>query len=142
MISIDFTSVVIAVLVFGLVFVLKNYFFEPVACAMEERQRKIEEAEYKWTDVQTAIETAREQLSDAVQMERNKGYELLEGARVDAQKQAQVALDKERAQIQKQTTDAKERLSKEADQAVLNLEKDAEIMAAQVVSRILGREVV
>ena len=109
---------------------------------MEERQRKVEEAEYKWTDVQKAIETAREQLSDAVQVERNKGYELLDEARVDAQKQAQVTLDKERVQIQKQTADAKERLAKEADQAVLNLEKDAEIMAAQVVSRILGREIV
>lgn len=141
MISIDVTALIISVLVFGLVFVLKNAFFEPLATAMETRQDRVERAASAWDDAQKTISDSRAEVAAAVQQTRNEGYRLLDEARSDAQQTARAELDQGRESSQKQIADAKKRLSDEADKAVLKLERDAESLAGEIASRILGRDV-
>jgi len=141
LISIDATALVISVLVFGLVFVLKNFFFEPMAQAMEARQKKIDTAEHAWEDAERAIADARSSVDDAVQGVRNEGYQLLDTARAEAQKDGRGTVDEGREQAQALVGSAKKRLAEETDNAVAALEKDADALAAQIATRILGRDV-
>ena len=87
MISIDVTALIISALVFGLVFVLKNTFFEPLAQAMETRQGRIDRAATAWDDAQQTIDEARSDVAAAVQSTRNEGYRLLDEAALAAVKQ-------------------------------------------------------
>jgi F0F1-type ATP synthase membrane subunit b/b' len=141
LISIDATALIISALVFGLVFVLKNAFFEPLANAMETRQDRVERAASAWDDAQQTIANSRAEVDAAVQETRNVGYRLLDEARSGAQQETRTELDAGRTTAHQQIVDAKKRLSDEADQAVLKLESDAETLASQIASRILGREV-
>lgn len=141
MISIDATAIVISLLVFGLVFVLKNAFFEPLANAMETREGRVARAATAWDDAQQTIEEARSQVAAAVQETRNEGYQLLDEARTEAQQIARTELDRGREAAQAQIADAKKQLSDETDKALQTLENDAKTLASQIASRILGREV-
>ena len=141
LISIDVTALIISALVFGLVFVLKNTFFEPLAQAMETRRDRIDRAATAWDDAGKTIEKARAEVAAAVQATRNEGYQLLDEARTEAQQKARAELEEGRAAAQKQIADAIKRLSDETDKAVQKLERDADALASQIASRILGRDV-
>ena len=140
MISVDVTALIISALVFALVFVLKNFFFEPLAQAMETRQASIDRAVSAWDDAQKTIDKARADVAAAVQMARNEGYLWLDEARSGAQATVKTSLDEQRAETQKQIVEARQRLSDETDEAVLSLERDAQVLASQIASKILGRD--
>ncbi len=141
MISVDVTSLVICLLVFGLVFVLKNLFFEPLAQAMETRQAQVDKAATASDAAKQTIEAARQQLASAVQSIRNDGYKLLDGARMEAQTQGRSEVDQGRTRAQALVADAKSKLSEESDRAVKALESDSDALATEIASRILGREI-
>ena len=141
MISIDVTALIISALVFGLVFVLKNNFFEPLAQAMAMRRDRIDRAATAWDDAQKTIDEARAEVAAAVQATRNEGYRLLDEARTEAQRKTRAELEEGRDDVQKQIAEAKKRLSDETDRAVQKLEGDADALASQIASRILGRKV-
>ena len=141
MISIDVTALVISALVFALVVVLKNAFFEPLAQAMEKREGQIDKAATAWDDAQKTIDDARDEVAAAVQETRNEGYRLLDEARTGAQQKARTELDAGREDAQKQIADAKKSLAAETDKAVKKLESDAAAIASSIATRILGREV-
>ena len=141
MISIDVTALVISALVIGLVFVLKNTFFEPLAQAMERRQDRIDRAATAWDDAQKTIDEARAEVAAAVEATRNEGYRLLDDVRTEAQQKTRSELDEGRGAAQKQIAEARKRLSDETDKAVQKLERDAKALASQIASRLLGREV-
>ncbi len=140
MISIDFTALIICALVFALVFVLKNFFFEPLAQAMETRQASVDRAASAWDDAQKTIDKARTDVAAAVQMARNEGYQWLDEARSGAQAKVKTSLDEQRGATQKQIAEARQQLSNETDEAVLSLERDAHLLASQIASKILGRD--
>ncbi len=140
MISVDVTALIICALVFALVFVLKNFFFEPLAQAMETRQASIDRAASAWDDAQQTIEKARADVAAAVQRARNDGYQWLDEARSGAQANAKASLNERRAETQKQISEARQRLSDETDEAVRSLERDAQVLASQIASKILGRD--
>lgn len=141
MISVDATALLICALVFALVLVLKNLFFEPLAQTMEKREEQIARAATAWDDAQKTIEGARNDVASAVQSTRNEGYRELDRARSEAQTEARSDLDDQRSTAQKQIDKARKRLSDETDKAILTLESEAEALAAQIASRILGRDI-
>lgn len=140
MITVDATALLICALVFVLVLVMKNVFFEPVAQAMEKREEQISRAASAWDDAQRTIEQARSEVATAVQGTRNQGYQQLDRARAEAQAKARDELDEERTRVQKQIDEARERLSRETNKAVVALESEANALATEIAQRILGRE--
>ncbi|GMR23017.1 MAG: hypothetical protein BMS9Abin37_1407 [Acidobacteriota bacterium] len=141
MISIDVTALIISALVFGLVFVLKNAFFEPLAQAMETRQDRIDRAATAWDDAVKTIADARADVFAAVQATRNEGYRLLDEARTEAQQKTRVDLDEGRAAAHQQIAEARKRLADETEKAVQKIEQDAAALASEIAGRILGRDV-
>lgn len=141
MISVDATAFIILALVFLLVLVLKNLFFEPLAQAIETREGRIERAASAWGDAERDISEASTRVANAVQAARNEGYELLDEARAEAQARARADVDQNRAEAQKEIAEARQELSRETDRAVSELENEANTLAASIASRILGREV-
>ncbi len=141
MISVDVTALIICALVFALVLVLKNFFFEPLAQAMETRQASVDSAASAWDDAQQTIDKARADVAAAVQSARNEGYQWLDDARSDAQVKARASSDDVRAETQKLIIEARQRLSDETDKAVISLERDAQALASQIAGKVLGRDV-
>lgn len=141
MISVDATAFVIMALVFALVLVLRNLFFEPLARTMETRQERIDRAARAWDDAQKTIRTASSEVTAAVTAARNEGYGLLDRARAEAMTRARADLDLSREDAQKQLGEAKKELAEASDRAVRELEVQAETLARSLASRILGRDV-
>ncbi len=141
MLSVDATAFVILAIVFTLVFVLKNHFFEPLTTAIETRQAGIERAANAWADAQRTIEEAQGRLQDAVQRTRNSGYEQLDRSRGEAQKTARTELDRSREAAQQQVAEAQKQLRAETDEAIESLQAQADGFARSIASRILGRDI-
>jgi ATP synthase F0 subunit b len=141
LISVDATAFIILALVFALVLVLKNLFFEPLATAIETREGRIERAANAWGDAEREIAEARARVSSAVQSTRNEGYTLLDDARGEAQSKARAEIDASRSEAQQQIADARAELAQETERAVAKLESEANALAAGIASRILGRDV-
>lgn len=141
MISVDATALIIMALVFALVLVLKNLFFEPLAQAMEARQERIDRADHAWSSAQKTIEEARNRVSGAVGAARNEGYGILDETRAEAQTKARAELERHRAEAHEQIVEAKKRLQEETARAVRELESQADTLASSLASRILGRDV-
>lgn len=141
MISVDATAFIILVLVFALVLVLKNLFFEPLAQAIETREARLERARNAWGDAEREIDEARARVAGAVQSARNEGYELLDQARGEAQTTARAEVDSSRSEAQEQIAEARQQLAEETDRAVRQLESEANALAASIATRILGRDV-
>jgi len=141
LISVDATALVIMALVFALVLVLKNLFFEPLATTMETRKERIDSAAHAWDEAQKTIRAASVEVTGAVTAARNEGYGLLDRARTDALANARAKLDSSREEAQNELNDAKRELTEASDRAVRELEGQADALARSIASRILGRDV-
>lgn len=141
LISVDATAFIILVLVFGLVLVLKNLFFEPLAQAIETREFRIERAAHAWSDAEREIAEAKARVTSAVQSARNEGYAQLDEARSEAQTRARGDVDASRTEAQAQIAGARAELARETERAVRKLESEADALASGIASRILGRDV-
>lgn len=141
MISVDASALVIMALVFALVLILGRLFFEPLAQAMESRRRQIVGARELWDGTAQAIEEIEATRRDAIQQARVSGYERLDAARAEAQAGSQRRLDEERRRLRQEIENARSKLRGQGEQAVRDLETQADRLAAEIASRVLGREV-
>jgi F-type H+-transporting ATPase subunit b len=141
LISVDATALIVMVLVFALVLVLKNLFFEPLAQAMETRQDRIDRAASAWDDAQKTILDASQRVNASVQSARNEGYGRLDASRTEAQVKARSEVDQARAETQERIASARKTLHDEAERAIRELENQADSLAASIAARILGRDV-
>jgi ATP synthase F0 subunit b len=141
LISVDATAFIILALVFALVLVLKNLFFEPLAQAIETRESRIERAAHAWGDAEREIGEAKTRVTRAVQSARNEGYALLDEARSEAQTRARAEVDASRTGSQERIAEARAELARETERAVQKLESEANALAASIASQILGRDV-
>jgi len=141
LISVDATALVIMALVFALVLVLKNLFFEPLARTIETRKERIDRAARAWNEAQETIRSAAAEVAGAVTAARNEGYGLLDRARSEAMAKARAELDSSREEAQSQVRDGKKQLAEASERAVFELEGQADGLARSLAGRILGREV-
>lgn len=141
MISADFTALIIMALVFALVLVMKNLFFEPLARAMETREERIDRAARAWDEAQSRIRAAGAEVAAAVASARNEGYGELDRARAEALAKARAELDASREGTEEQLKQAKEEIARAAAAAARELESEADGLARSLASRILGRDV-
>lgn len=141
MISVDATALVILALVFVLVLILKNVFFEPIAQAIEERERRVTQAQKEWDDASRSIAQADSRIAEAVQSARNEGYTLLDSTRGEATDKARAEVDVERTAAQEKIHQAVQELSHQTDRALNDLEARADALAAEIATKLLGREV-
>ena len=141
MISIDSWALFITALVFTLSFVLKTLFFEPLARAMEKRSQSLDEASDLWDEATRATESAENTIAVAIQDARNTGYSVLDKARGEAQQGAKAELDKARLEAQAVIREGRLALSRQAAQAVKDLEQTSSHLASELTHRILGRDV-
>jgi len=128
-------------LVFALVLVLKNLFFEPLARTIETRKERIDRAARAWNEAQETIRSAAAEVAGAVTAARNEGYGLLDRARSEAMAKARAELDSSREEAQSQVRDGKKQLAEASERAVFELEGQADGLARSLAGRILGREV-
>ncbi len=128
-------------LVFALVLVLKNLFFEPLARTIETRKERIDRAARAWDEAQETIRSAVFEVTGAVTAARNEGYGLLDRARTEATAKARAELDSSREEAQRQVRDGKKQLAEASDRAVSELEGQVDGLARSLAARILGRDV-
>lgn len=130
----------VIVIVLMLVFVLNRGLFLPLNRVMREREEAIRSAQAM---AQASADRAREaaeqfeQRTAAAQAEVHR--EMDENRRRANEKRAAVMAETRR-DVDVQLADASARLRAEADQARVQLEKDADQLADAIVDRVLGRK--
>jgi F-type H+-transporting ATPase subunit b len=141
LISIGLSTFVIVVLVFALVLVLGRLFFEPLAGAMEERQGRIVAAEKIRAETARKIEEILARHREAMNRAWEESYEILEKARAEGKAKADSYFGAERARSLERLEAARQQLRQQADGALRTIEAEAERLAGEIASRILGRKV-
>lgn len=141
MISVNFSVLFIAALVFLLVVVLSRLFFEPLAHAMDKRREVTEGAERFRTETSERVEGLLATWRDATGSARAEGHQELDRLRTEALAEKARRLDAEREKALGEVGRARETLRKEGEAAVRSLESDADRLASEIASRLLGRQV-
>lgn len=141
MIEVGWSAAVVVALVFLLVLALDRWFFEPLAVAMETRKKIVGSAEAVWAETRQVAGEAEATWREATTSARAEGYRLLERARGAALAERQRRVENEREAALVELAGARESLRREADQAVEQLQREAERLATDLASRLLGREV-
>jgi F-type H+-transporting ATPase subunit b len=141
MISVDWSAAVVVALVLLLMLALDRLFFEPLARAIEGRRDLVERSEKLWQETSEAAAQAFTTWREATNRVKGEGYLALDRARAEAQAERQRRLDAARQQALGEVAAARASLRAQAEAATSALESEADRLAAEIASRLLGRRV-
>lgn len=141
MIEVNFSALIVILLVFALVLVLERLFFEPLAQAMESRHERTESAERLWSETSREVEAALGKFREVTSRARSEGYQELDRARAEAEAERTRRVESEREAALREIARARESLRQQGERAVAELESEADRLAAEIASRLLGRPV-
>jgi F-type H+-transporting ATPase subunit b len=141
LISVDLSALIIVALVFSLVLVLGRLFWEPLAQAMETRQGRIEGAERIRAETAKVVADTLATHREAVSRARTEGYGSLDRARAEAHSEAHSEVGAEREKTLAEIERARDSIREQGDRALKSLEAEADRLASEIASRILGRNV-
>ena len=141
MIEVNFSALVVLLLVFALVLVLERLFFEPLARAMDTRRERSESAERLWSEASSEVEVALAKVREATARARGQGYQELDGVRGEAQAERARRVESERQAALAEIARARQSLSEQGERAVKELEREADRLAVEIASRLLERPV-
>jgi F-type H+-transporting ATPase subunit b len=142
LIEVNFSALVIIGLVFALVLILERLFFEPLAGAMEARRERSESAERLWSETSRQVDSGLATLREVTGRARSEGYQELDRVRAQAQAERARQVDGQRQAALEEIGKAREALRQQAARAVEQLEGEADRLAVEIASRLLGRSVV
>jgi F-type H+-transporting ATPase subunit b len=140
-VDLDLTFVGQIVLFVLLFLVLKPVLFDPMLKLIEEREKRIDgaktDAKAMYADADAKMAKYEEEL-EAVKREAGAERDRLraEGAREEAQ-----ILAKVRGETTKLIDDGRAQMEKEGEQLRKELDAQAQLLARDIVTRVLGREV-
>ena len=136
--DLDATLPLMAVQVVLLTFILNSLFFRPVGRAVEERESFIStsraDAKQKLAQVERLESDLKEQLKDA----RQQSQKLIQEAEQDMDRLYRDALAAATADANASREQARREIDAQRDQAMTQLNKDADKLGDLIVSRLLA----
>ena len=140
MISIDFTIIIQFVNFFLLIFLLNMILFRPLRKLLEERRATIEGGHGRAQELESQIEEKMARYQERLQEARSKGAQERASLRGDAQAEEAKLLGAARETALEKIQQMNSKIADEASAARDALKKETEAMAAEVASKVLGRE--
>jgi F0F1-type ATP synthase membrane subunit b/b' len=136
----DLSVVWVIVLVLMLTGVLNRLLLRPMTQVMTERDGAIRSARELAEASQTRAQAATEELEARTRAARGDVYRQMDEKRRDAlERRARLVADT-RSEVERATTDAKQRVRAQALAAREQLDRDADAIATTIVERVLGRK--
>jgi len=139
-ISIDFTIVIQFVNFFLLIFLLNMILYRPLRKLLEERRATIEGGHGRAQDLESQIEEKMARYQERLQEARSKGAQERATLRGEAQAEEAKLLGVAREKALEKIQQMNGKIADEASAARADLKKETEAMAAEVASKVLGRE--
>ena len=140
-VDVDWTFLVQIGLFVGLTLILKPVLFDPMLKLFEEREKRIDGAKLQARRIDEKSVTALTKYDGEMAKARAAGGLERDKIRTEALKREQEILATVRAATAKTLDDGKRLAQAEADRARTALKNDATVMARDLASRVLGREV-
>lgn len=135
----DFTALLISGIVVLLALALKNWFFEPLARTMEERESRYGRSRTELQEKQGRLAAAKTRLETALVETRQAGYAEMDRIRREAAAAADQRLSEARDRARRILADGLEALEKDTAAAEAELETAAGELAADLTARLLRR---
>jgi F-type H+-transporting ATPase subunit b len=140
-VDVDATFIVVLVLFIGLTLILKPLLFDPMLKLFEEREKRIDGAKAQARKIDEKSATALAKYEAEMAKARAAAGAERDKIRGLAQKREQEILAEVRAATAKVLEDGRSAAQAEAERARAVLRSDAQTMAQELASRVLGREV-
>lgn len=135
----DLTALIVSAIVVCLTLVLKRQFFEPLARAMEAREKQVEGAREVREQAQADVAAAEARVADAVAAVRAEGYREMDRIRREAGERAEATLTAARDQAVATLAAGKDSLREQSARAASELDQAAESLASDLTARVLRR---
>lgn len=135
----DFTALLISGIVVFLALALKNWFFEPLARTMEERENRYGYSRTELLEKQGRLAAAKTRLETALAETRQAGYAEMDRIRREAAAAAEERLSEARDRARQILADGLAAMEKETASAEAELETAAGELAGDLTARLLRR---
>ncbi len=135
----DLTALMVSLIVVCLTLVLKRQFFEPMARAMEAREKQVKGAREVREQAEADVAAAEADVAEAVAAVRAEGYREMDRIRREASERAEATLAAAREQAAATLEAGKDSLREQSARAASELEHVAESLAGDLTARVLRR---
>ena len=135
----DLSVVWVIVFVLILSVVLDRLLLRPMGAVIQQRAGAIESARQLAETSRARAKAAADELDAKTREARSEVYRQMDDKRRAALERRAALVAETRREIERSTTEATERIQKQAIVARAQLERDADAFAATIVDRVLGR---
>jgi len=137
----DGTLLIHVALILVMVYVLNRTLFKPINKILDEREKRTRGQLGAASDILQRVEEGLSKYERSLFEARTAGYKLLEQERAIAVRERQERLAAEREEIANLVTVEKQIIKSQAEEAMDSIETNARLMAAEIGTAILRREV-
>lgn len=141
MISLDYTILLQMLLFVFLWIVLSRVLFRPYLSLLEERERKTEGAEEESSSLEQEGERLRALYEEGIAKARAVGTAAKEAILQEVRQQREEALNRAREEAFKSLEQVRLDIRNEVSRERENISREAEVIAQEMVGKVLGRRV-
>ncbi|MFQ5559542.1 MAG: ATP synthase F0 subunit B [Nitrospinota bacterium] len=124
-----------------LIFIMDRLLFKPILAVIDERNRKVSCLKEETQGFIKKAESLETDFKNKLSEVRKESMEAMDSTRKNALKEAGVITGEAKESFEKTVSSARSEIAGEAERASEVLKKDATLIAKQLVSKVLGREV-
>jgi F-type H+-transporting ATPase subunit b len=136
----DLSVVWVIALVLLLTVALDRLLFRPMTRIMHEREGAIRSARELAEESRARAQAAADEFDAQTRAARAELYRQMDEKRRAALERRTALVAATRQEVDRATREATERIQRQADGARTQLERDADVLAATIVERVLGRK--
>lgn len=141
MIALDYTVFVQIVSFLFLWFLLNRLVFRPFLGVIEERERRTEGVKAETQSLMDEGERLRTEYENGIQRARDEGHAVKERILSDARQRREQLLAQAREEASRMLGAAREEIQKELRRGREFAAREAEVIAQQMVEKVLGRRI-
>jgi F-type H+-transporting ATPase subunit b len=120
-------------------FLLNTLIFKPILAVIEARAKAIADARKMAETAAERANVATTEYTQKLNAARSEVYRAMDEKRRAALESRAALLSETRAIAERELADASRRLTQETDEARASLDREADVLAGAIVSRVLGR---
>jgi F0F1-type ATP synthase membrane subunit b/b' len=135
----DITTLWVIALLLTCVFLLNSLIFQPILRVIEARLKAVADARDLARSASERATAATTEYTQKLNAARSEVYRQMDETRRAALDRRAAMLAETRATIQRELSDATERVNRQAAEARASLDREAASLAETIVSRVLGR---
>jgi F-type H+-transporting ATPase subunit b len=137
----DGTLLIHVALILVMVYVLNRTLFKPINKILDEREKRTRGQLGAASDILQQVEEGLSKYERSLFEARAEGYKLLEQERAIAVRERQESLAAEREEIANLVMVEKQIIKSQAEEAMASIETNARLMATEIGTAILRREI-